>query len=98
MTTNKPKNTEEITAELAKLPGWELQNQKLVRELKFKSFQEAFSAMTRIALIAEKMDHHPEWFNVYNRLSIALRTHDADGITDKDFQLAQEINGVYEAF
>ena len=58
----------------------------------FKDFTSAFSWMTRIALIAEKMDHHPEWFNVYNRVNVTLSTHDAGGITELDIKLAKEMD------
>ena len=58
----------------------------------FKDFTSAFSWMTRIALIAEKMDHHPEWFNVYNKVNVTLSTHDAGGITELDIKLAKEMD------
>ena len=68
---------------------WEIEDngKKLRKEFKFKSFIEAFSFMTKIAIYAEKKDHHPEWSNVYNRVEICLTTHDAGGITDKDVDL-----------
>ena len=78
----------EITERLAKLPGWDLSNGKLHREYGFKSFQEAFGFMSAVALQAESMNHHPEWFNVYSKVVIDLATHDADGITNLDFTLA----------
>lgn len=71
---------------------WNEQNNKLSREFVFKDFSEAFAFMTRVAILAEKMDHHPEWFNVYNRVVIDLRTHDCDGISDRDFELAGAID------
>jgi 4a-hydroxytetrahydrobiopterin dehydratase len=58
---------------------------------RFKNFNQAFAFMTRVALMAEKMDHHPEWFNVYNRVDVTLATHDADGVTDRDVRLARFI-------
>ena len=64
------------------------------REVEFKDFMEAFSFMTQIALKAEKMNHHPEWFNVYNSVKIVLTTHDAGGLTDKDQKLAEYINNL----
>ncbi len=62
------------------------------RDLKFKTFSEAFAFMTRVALLAEKVDHHPEWLNVYNKVSITLSTHDAGGLTEKDLKLAAAID------
>lgn len=85
---DKPMNDAEIQACLAELPGWELRQGKLARDFQFADFKAAFAFMTRSALQAEQMDHHPEWFNVYNRVSVELTTHDADGITHKDFTLA----------
>lgn len=72
---------------------WIEQNNKLKKDFKFKNFSEAFAFMTRVALIAEKMDHHPFWTNVYNSVSIELSTHDAgDIVTDKDRKLAKAID------
>jgi 4a-hydroxytetrahydrobiopterin dehydratase len=79
----------EIAEQLAALPQWKVVDGKLHRELKFKDFVEAFGFMSRCALLAEKRDHHPEWFNVYNKVVIDLTTHDAGGITAKDVELAQ---------
>ena len=74
------------------VPGWSVVGGKLHRELQFADFVAAFSFMTRVALLAEKLDHHPEWFNVYNRVVIDLCTHDAgDAITKADVELAQAI-------
>jgi 4a-hydroxytetrahydrobiopterin dehydratase len=78
----------EIQARLGKLSGWTVNNGKLHRELQFADFVQAFGFMTRCALLAEKRDHHPEWFNVYNKVVIDLTTHDAGGISAKDFELA----------
>jgi 4a-hydroxytetrahydrobiopterin dehydratase len=86
---------EQLEAALAELPRWSLLNGKLFRTYVFKDFQEAFSFMTRVALQAEVLKHHPEWFNVYNRVKIELVTHDADtpggAITHKDVELARSI-------
>ena len=72
---------------------WTESDNKLSREFVFKDFSEAFAFMTRVAIAAEKMDHHPEWSNVYNRVSIHLSTHDAgDIVTEKDHKLAEEID------
>jgi len=78
-----------ITARLAALPGWSLREGKLRCEYRFADFSAAFAFMTRSALRAEQLDHHPQWCNVYNRVEIALTTHDADGITALDFTLAE---------
>jgi 4a-hydroxytetrahydrobiopterin dehydratase len=85
---------EQIEAELNNLPGWELKNEKLHRELKFKNFVQAFGFMTQAAILAEQMDHHPEWFNVYSRVTIDLTTHEASGISQRDFELAQKMDKV----
>jgi len=69
---------------------------KLERNFKFKDFTEAFSFMTRIALIAEKMNHHPEWFNVYNQVKIELTSHDVGKVSDRDYELAEKINNVFD--
>ncbi|MBL0034311.1 MAG: 4a-hydroxytetrahydrobiopterin dehydratase [Flavobacteriales bacterium] len=77
------------------MEGWTEQDNKLVRTLKFADFSEAFAFMTRVALVAERMGHHPEWSNVYNKVHIALSTHDAgDRVTEKDLRLAEAINGL----
>ena len=84
-----PKMTEaQISAALKELPGWTVANAKLHREYKFADFIHAFGFMTTAALGIEKMNHHPEWCNVYNRVTVDLSTHDAGGITQKDFDLA----------
>ncbi|MCB1309901.1 MAG: 4a-hydroxytetrahydrobiopterin dehydratase [Leptospiraceae bacterium] len=87
----------EIQNKLKEIPGWELRAGKLYREFKFKDFTRAFGFMSSAALCAEKMDHHPEWFNVYNRVEVSLNTHDADGITSKDFDLAGQMNALFGA-
>jgi 4a-hydroxytetrahydrobiopterin dehydratase len=78
----------EIAARLQTLAHWQLLDGKLRRDFRFADFAAAFGFMARCALIAEKMDHHPEWSNAYNRVTVALVTHDAGGITDLDFTLA----------
>ena len=79
---------------LAKLEGWtEVDGRDAIsRKFTFKDFNEAFGFMARAALIAEKLDHHPEWFNVYNRVEVTLATHDAGGVTERDIKLAQEMD------
>tara|TARA_B100001142_G_C14064500_1_gene550990 strand:+ start:313 stop:588 length:276 start_codon:yes stop_codon:yes gene_type:complete len=84
----------EITEELKKLEGWEIKDNKLHKEIQFESFNQAFGFMTRAAMEIEKMNHHPEWFNVYNRITIDLTTHDAGGITNNDVNLARILNSL----
>lgn len=83
-----------VAAGLAAHPAWRLDDdgRGIRRELRFADFAEAFGFMARIALVAEQMNHHPEWFNVWNRVDIRLSTHDAGGITDRDFALATRID------
>lgn len=79
---------------LARLDGWSLVDGKLHREYRFPDFVSAFGFMTRAALVAESMNHHPEWFNVYGRVVVDLTTHDAGGITDLDLELAQRMDAL----
>jgi len=74
------------------MKGWELKDEKLQKSFKFTNFVEAFGFMTKIALEAERMNHHPEWSNVYNNVTIKLSTHDAGGIIDHDIKLAKIID------
>lgn len=75
---------------------WKEEHNKLTRNLEFASFVEAFGFMSQVALVAEKMNHHPDWSNVYNKVSIRLSTHDAgDVVTEKDRKLAAEIDKIY---
>lgn len=78
----------ELAAALARLEGWKIEHGKLHREYKFADFPHAFAFMTAAAINIEKMNHHPEWFNVYNRVVVDLTTHDAGGITQRDVDLA----------
>ena len=89
-------NPAEREAALARLPAWALRDDGLaiVRKLKFSDFGEAFGFMTRVAIAAEKADHHPEWFNVYNRVEITLTTHDAGGLSARDVALAEAIDAM----
>ncbi len=80
-----------LDAALADLPGWTRVDGKLHRELRFGDFEQAFAFMTRVAIAAERMNHHPEWSNVYDRVVIDLTTHDAGGITERDLALAAHI-------
>ena len=79
---------------LKDLPGWSVVNEKLHKEFQFESFNQAFGFMTRAAMEIEKMNHHPEWFNVYNRITIELTTHDAGGITKNDVNMAKILNSL----
>ncbi len=83
-------------AALATLPGWADRDGRdaITKTFVFKDFVAAFSFMTRVALAAERMNHHPEWFNVWNRVEITLATHDSGGVTEKDVTLARAIEGV----
>ncbi len=83
----------EIALALSDLPGWNRVGDGLVRGYKFADFPHAFAFITRVALLAEKADHHPEWSNVYNRVEVRLTTHDAGGITARDIDLARAIDG-----
>lgn len=85
---------QEIQTALTTLKGWELTEGKLHRRFEFDDFNTAFGFMSRVALAAEKADHHPEWFNVYNRVDVWLTSHDAGGITERDISLAQAMNGM----
>jgi 4a-hydroxytetrahydrobiopterin dehydratase len=84
---------------LGQLQGWAAAGgrEAIVKSYRFKDFAEAFAVMTRTALAAEKLDHHPEWFNVYNRLDVTLATHDAGGVTELDVQLAKIIDAAARA-
>ena len=83
---------EQIEQHLAAVPRWSLQAGKLHRELRFADFSEAFGFMTRVALEAEKLGHHPDWSNVWNSVDITLETHDVGGLSVKDFELAARID------
>ena len=85
-------------AALAKLTGWrEVEGRDAItKKFVFKDFNEAFGFMARAALIAEKLDHHPEWFNVYNKVEVTLATHDAGGVTERDVALAEAMNRLAE--
>ena len=93
----KPLEVKEIKSKLEKLEGWSYNENAIHTTLEFENFKDAFSAMTRIAFEAEAQQHHPNWFNVYNTLEISLSTHDADGVTEKDFKLAHTIESIVSA-
>lgn len=92
MTETGKLTAEEIDQALARLEGWKLVDGKLHRELRFGSFVHAFGFMASVALVAESMNHHPEWQNVYDRVIIDLTTHDAGGISRRDITLAERID------
>ena len=92
-----PQLTEaERTEALAALPGWTVRGDGLAieRQFKFRNFSEAWAFMARVALLAEKHDHHPEWSNVYNRVAITLTTHDAGGLSERDVTMARAIGNL----
>lgn len=90
----EPLGEEDIVASLADLPDWQRNNDGIERTVKFDDFVAAFGFMSSVALLAERANHHPEWSNVYNRVHIRLTTHDAGGLTQRDFRLAGEIDGL----
>ena len=84
----------EIQKNLEHVNGWSVEDGKLHKEFQFDTFVTAFGFMTQLALVAESMNHHPEWFNVYNRVTIDLMTHDAGGISELDFQWAKQADSI----
>lgn len=85
---------QEVETRLGELAGWTLQDGKLHKDFAFDSFVRAFGFMSSVALVAESMNHHPEWFNVYNRVSIDLTTHDAGGLSRLDFEFAAKADAL----
>jgi 4a-hydroxytetrahydrobiopterin dehydratase len=85
---------QDLPAALQQLPGWTLQNAKLHREFKFPDFPHAIGFITTAAINIEKKNHHPEWFNVYNRVVVDLTTHDAGGVTQNDVELARLLDSI----
>jgi 4a-hydroxytetrahydrobiopterin dehydratase len=88
-------DAQQLRVQLASLPGWTQGAERgglISREYRFADFMQAFGFMTQVALMAEKMNHHPEWFNVYDRVSVVLTTHDAPGLTMKDIELARHMD------
>jgi 4a-hydroxytetrahydrobiopterin dehydratase len=84
----------QIQENLEQLDGWTVEDGKLHKEFQFDNFVSAFGFMTQLALVAESLNHHPEWFNVYNRVTIDLTTHDAGGISELDFQWAKQADSI----
>lgn len=87
----------EIKERLEELDGWEYKDDAIHTSFQFENFKEAFSVMVRIAFEAEAQQHHPDWSNVYSELQISLSTHEAGGVTDKDFKLAYSIESIVDA-
>jgi 4a-hydroxytetrahydrobiopterin dehydratase len=89
-------NEKNLTKYLTELVGWENVKDRdaIQKTFKFQNFNQAFSFMTRVAMQAEKSNHHPEWLNIYNQVKVTLTTHDADGVTEKDIKLAQFMNAI----
>jgi len=85
---------DEISARLAELGGWEQQGNALHRDFEFKDFTEAFGFMAQVACISERLFHHPEWSNVWNKVSISITNHSKGGITELDFDFAKRVNAV----
>ncbi len=83
---------------LTDLPGWEIADDGLTRELRFPDFASAFGFMAGAAVVAERLNHHPEWSNVYNRVTVRLTTHDAGGLTSLDYELAAAMSGLAGGF
>ena len=91
-------SSSEIRDNLAKLKNWKLEKGKLHRDLELQSFEDAVAFMVRASLEISKLDHHPEWFNVYNQVRIDLTTHELGGITGYDFMLARKLEALAKAF
>lgn len=88
-----------LTTRLEALPGWTLDEEQraISRSFRFQDFAQAFGFMSQMAIVSEKMDHHPEWFNVYNRVEVRLTTHDANGLTTRDLDWAARADGAFKA-
>lgn len=93
----KKLSQEQIDEKMKQFEGWEYSEDAIHTSFEFKNFKDAFTVMTRIAFEAEARQHHPNWKNVYNELQISLSTHDAGGVTEKDFELAKAIEDIVEA-
>ncbi len=92
----EPLDSEAVRDAMSGLPAWTVaeDGKSISRAFRFRDFGEAFGFMARVALAAEKMDHHPDWSNVYNRVDVRLNTHDADGLTELDFTLARKMDRI----
>lgn len=96
MTKRNGLTNDELSSALATLDEWTVVNNKLYRHFQFNDFVEAFAFMTKLALVAEKLEHHPEWTNIYNSVTISLITHDADAISQLDLEFAQACNRYFD--
>ncbi len=94
--TSKLLTIDQIEELLIQTPGWAIQDNSLTKEISFETFIEAFGFMTKVAMISEKMNHHPEWENIYSKVNIRLTTHDLGGISALDFKLAKEIDSLID--
>ncbi len=94
---SKKLSSEAIGSKLAELDSWALDTDSLTRLFVFDDFVQAFAFMTEVAVLAEAMNHHPEWSNIYNRVNIHLTTHDVGGLSERDFLLAQQINTLFNS-
>lgn len=90
-----PMTSDEINSAMQSIDSWTLEQNSITKTFTFDTFVDAFGFMSQVALHAEKMNHHPDWSNVYNRVTISLSTHDAGGLTMNDFNLAQSIDSIY---
>lgn len=97
MSTPRKLGDAEIDAFLARSPSWGASGDRITRTFTFPDFVSAFGFMSQVALVAERMDHHPEWSNVYGRVVIELTTHDAGGLSERDLALAERIDAIYDA-
>ena len=94
MPVDRSLSPDEVSRLVQALDGWDLDGASLRRQLVFDSFVQAFGFMAQVALIAERLDHHPNWSNVYNRVDLAITTHDAGGLTAIDFEFARRVDAV----
>ena len=94
----KVNESQDIESFLSKNNGWSrVEGRSAIKKTyEFKNFNAAFGFMTRVAMVAEQMNHHPEWFNVYNRIDVTLSTHDAGGVTERDFKLAEKMDKFFK--
>jgi 4a-hydroxytetrahydrobiopterin dehydratase len=92
----EPMDSSALEAALSELTNWRREGDAILRDFRFDDFVGAFGFMTAVAMLAERADHHPEWSNVYNRVSIRLTTHDAGGLTQRDLDLAAAIDGLLD--
>ena len=92
--TSPKLTTSQIENQISDLSGWTVQDEKLHKQYQFNSFVEAFGFMSSVALVAESMNHHPDWSNVYNRVTIDLNTHDSGGISSLDFEFAKRADEI----